>query len=155
MIARAAGVHSTSDAKNSKRRPAAKPSASITRSTYLSRQLLPSANIAMIDGSSNGVNAVYPARCRNRIISAILTVVRSLFPSPLIELDVRRYRIRLSDWLHREAHDGAVNGRRSRRRSPRSPWTISQENRLAALQPFVGCRCKRDLGHRRIYGFTA
>jgi hypothetical protein len=36
------------------------------------------------------------------------------------EPDVRRYRIRLSDWLHREAHDGAVNGRRSRRRSPRS-----------------------------------
>ena len=34
------------------------------------------------------------------------------FPSPLIEPDVRRYRIRLSDWLHREAHDGAVNGRR-------------------------------------------
>ena len=29
------------------------------------------------------------------------------FPSPLIEPDVRRYRIRLSDWLHREAHDGA------------------------------------------------
>src|ERR1700676_464521 len=43
------------------------------------------------------------------------------FPSPLIEPDLRRYRIRLSDWLHREAHDGAVNGRRSRRRSPRSP----------------------------------
>jgi hypothetical protein len=43
------------------------------------------------------------------------------FPSPLIEPDVRRYRIRLSDWLHREAHDGAGNGRRSRRRSPRSP----------------------------------
>ena len=43
------------------------------------------------------------------------------FPSPLIEPDVRRYRIRLSDWLHREAHDGAVDGRRSRRRSPRSP----------------------------------
>jgi hypothetical protein len=37
------------------------------------------------------------------------------------EPDVRRYRIRLSDWLHGEAHDGAVDGRRSRRRSPRSP----------------------------------
>ena len=43
------------------------------------------------------------------------------FPSSLIEPDVRRYRIRLSDWLHREAHDGAFNGRRSRRRRPRSP----------------------------------
>jgi hypothetical protein len=39
----------------------------------------------------------------------------------LIEPDVRRYRIRLSDWFHREAHDSAVNGRRSRRMSPRSP----------------------------------
>ena len=26
------------------------------------------------------------------------------FPSPLIEPDVRISRIRLSDWLHREAH---------------------------------------------------
>jgi hypothetical protein len=41
------------------------------------------------------------------------------FPTPLIEPDMRRYRIRLSDWLHREAHDGAVNGRRSRRMRPR------------------------------------
>jgi hypothetical protein len=27
-------------------------------------------------------------------------------PSALIELDVRSYRIRLSDWLHRKAHTG-------------------------------------------------
>jgi hypothetical protein len=27
------------------------------------------------------------------------------FPSPLIEPDVRISRIRLSDWLHREAHE--------------------------------------------------
>ena len=26
------------------------------------------------------------------------------FPSPLIEPDVRIFRIRLSDWLHRKAH---------------------------------------------------
>jgi hypothetical protein len=43
------------------------------------------------------------------------------FPPPLIEPDVPVSGIRLSDWLHREAHDGAVSGRRSRRRSPRSP----------------------------------
>jgi hypothetical protein len=43
------------------------------------------------------------------------------FPIPLIEPDVRHYRIRLSDWFHREAHDSAANGRRSRRMSPRSP----------------------------------
>jgi hypothetical protein len=27
------------------------------------------------------------------------------FPSPLIKPDVRISRIRLSDWLHREAHE--------------------------------------------------
>jgi hypothetical protein len=42
----------------------------------------------------------------------------------------RRYRIRLSGWLHRKAHGAAVRGRRSRRSSPRSPYTTSQENRL-------------------------
>ena len=43
------------------------------------------------------------------------------FPSPLIEPDVPISGIRLSDWFHPMAHDGAVSGRRSRRRSPRSP----------------------------------
>jgi hypothetical protein len=43
------------------------------------------------------------------------------FPSPLIDTDMPISGIRLSDWLHREAHDGAVNGRRSRRSRPRSP----------------------------------
>jgi hypothetical protein len=32
------------------------------------------------------------------------------FPSPLIEPDVPISGIRLSDWFHRMAHDGAVNG---------------------------------------------
>ena len=43
------------------------------------------------------------------------------FPFSLIEPDVPISGIRLSDWFHRRAHDGAVNRRRSRRRSPRSP----------------------------------
>jgi hypothetical protein len=43
------------------------------------------------------------------------------FPSSLIEPDVPISGIRLSDWFHRRAHDGAVNGRRSRRKRPRSP----------------------------------
>ena len=43
------------------------------------------------------------------------------FPSPFIEPDVPISGIRLSDWFHPMAHDGAVSGRRSRRRSPRSP----------------------------------
>jgi hypothetical protein len=41
------------------------------------------------------------------------------FPSPLIEPDVRSYRIRLSDWLHGKAHSGADRGRRSRHSTPR------------------------------------
>jgi hypothetical protein len=43
------------------------------------------------------------------------------FPSPLIEPDVRISCIRLSDWLHREAHGASDQGRRSRRSTPRSP----------------------------------
>ena len=34
------------------------------------------------------------------------------FPSPLIEPDVRISRIRLSDWLHREAH-GKITDRKA------------------------------------------
>ena len=47
------------------------------------------------------------------------------FPSPLIEPDVRRYRIRLSDRLHRKAHGEAGRGKRSRASTPRSPWITS------------------------------
>jgi hypothetical protein len=43
------------------------------------------------------------------------------FPSPLIEPDVPISGIRLSDWLHREAHGSATRGKRSRRMRPRSP----------------------------------
>src|ERR1700686_3799481 len=43
------------------------------------------------------------------------------FPSPLIDTDMPISGIRLSDWLHRKAHGGAVQGRRSRRSKPRSP----------------------------------
>ena len=40
-----------------------------------------------------------------RVEDALLGHAASLrFPSPLIEPDVRISRIRLSDWLHREAH---------------------------------------------------
>src|SRR5262249_43957543 len=42
------------------------------------------------------------------------------FPSPLIEPDVPISGIRLSDWLHREAHGATVRAR-SRRSTPRSP----------------------------------
>jgi hypothetical protein len=42
------------------------------------------------------------------------------FPSPLIKPDVPISGIRLSDWLHREARDVAVRGRRWRHRTPSS-----------------------------------
>src|ERR1700704_5638115 len=40
------------------------------------------------------------------------------FPTPLVEPEVPISGIRLSDWLHRKAHDGAVSRRRSRRSRP-------------------------------------
>src|SRR5262245_18709931 len=40
------------------------------------------------------------------------------FPSPLVEPDVPISGIRLSDWLHREAHNGIVRGGRARRSRP-------------------------------------
>jgi hypothetical protein len=46
---------------------------------------------------------------------------------------MRRYRIRLSDWLHRKAHDGAVSGRRSRRSRPRCPSTATLVRRTQVL----------------------
>jgi len=43
------------------------------------------------------------------------------FPSPLIKPDVRIYRIRLSDWLRRKAHDGEPVCLRFRHGRPPSP----------------------------------
>jgi len=43
------------------------------------------------------------------------------FPSPLFEPEVPISGVRLSDWLHRKAHDAAASGRRSRRSRPSSP----------------------------------
>lgn len=42
-------------------------------------------------------------------------------PSPLIKPDVRVARIRLSDWLHRQAHGGDPMCMRLRRSTPNSP----------------------------------
>jgi hypothetical protein len=44
-------------------------------------------------------------------------------PSPLIKPDVRISRIRLSDWLHLEAHGGAPSWSRRSRSTPSSPNT--------------------------------
>jgi hypothetical protein len=57
------------------------------------------------------------------------------FPSPLIEPDVRNYRIRLSDWLHRKAHSKA---RRSRPSIPSTPRS-STGAQCPALRPTFGC----------------
>src|SRR5206468_8161279 len=59
------------------------------------------------------------------------------FPSPLIDTDMPISGIRLSDWLHREAHDGAARGRRSRRSRPRSPYNFTGEPACAAPCHFV------------------
>jgi hypothetical protein len=48
------------------------------------------------------------------------------FPSPLIKPDVRISRIRLSDWLHGEAHGGAP---RWTRRSCKTPSALNTASR--------------------------
>src|SRR3954454_7468275 len=45
------------------------------------------------------------------------------FPSPLVKPDVRISRIRLSDWLHREAHGGGPRCTRRSRSTPSAPKT--------------------------------
>lgn len=51
------------------------------------------------------------------------------FPSPLIKPDVRISRIRLSDWLHREAHGGGPKWTRRRWSTPSAPNTVSRGKR--------------------------
>jgi len=50
----------------------------------------------------------------------IATMLR--FHIPLIEPDVRISRIRLSDWLHRPAHDGSVSSRAWLRKHHHLRW---------------------------------
>src|SRR5215217_5043284 len=65
------------------------------------------------------------------------------FPSPLIKPDVRISRIRLSDWLHREAHGGGPRCTRRSRNTPNSPNTRSSENRVVP-RPCTLCRLRRN-----------
>ncbi len=51
------------------------------------------------------------------------------FSSPLVKPDVRVSRIRLSDWLHREAHGGGPRWTRRRCSTPSAPNTASREKR--------------------------
>jgi hypothetical protein len=69
----------------------------------------------------------------------------SRFPSPLTPASGS------PTGFHRIAHDGALNGRRSRRRSRRSPLITSQEKRLVLRLPFYAVwRGSRARAHRRI-----
>src|SRR5215212_5626655 len=52
------------------------------------------------------------------------------FPSPLIKPDVRISRIRLSDWLHLQAHGGGPRWTRRSWRTPSAPNTASRGKRL-------------------------
>jgi len=54
------------------------------------------------------------------------------FPSLLIEPDVPLSGIQLSDWLLREAHDGAASGRRSRQQAAFSVDNFAGEPDCAA-----------------------
>src|SRR2546429_6294807 len=64
------------------------------------------------------------------------------FPSPLIEPDVPISGIRLSDRLHREAHDEGPMCTRLRCSTPSSPKTVSRENRCVP-RPCTLCRLTR------------
>jgi hypothetical protein len=57
-----------------------------------------------------------PDFCPGRFVSCC-TCQPSLDTQPEVPISA----VRLSDWLHREAHAGAVRGRRSRRSRPSSP----------------------------------
>src|SRR5262249_58190595 len=70
------------------------------------------------------------------------------FPSPLVEPDVPISGIRLSDWLHREAHNGTVRGRRSRRSRPRSEEHTSELQSLTNLVCRLLLEKKKQYNHR-------
>ena len=55
-----------------------------------------------------------------------------VFPSPLIKPDVRISRIRLSDWLHREAHGGGPKWSRK--------WKISSAANTASCGKWLVLR---------------
>src|SRR6202023_103588 len=67
--------------------------------------------------------------CRRRHLRRLSST--RLQGATLVEPDVRRYRIRLSDSFHGVAHVGAFNGRRSRRRSPRSQRRLRRRTVLS------------------------
>src|ERR1700745_3852767 len=56
------------------------------------------------------------------------------FPSPLIEPDVRISRIRLSDWLHLEAHDGRLPWSLRSRTTPSSPKMFASAKHLVPCE---------------------
>ena len=64
------------------------------------------------------------------------------FPSPLIEPDVPISGIRLSDWLHREAHDGAARWQAFETQQAAFSVDTSQENRWVP-RPATLCRLAR------------
>src|SRR5215471_15624038 len=58
------------------------------------------------------------------------------FHSPLIEPDVRISRIRLSDWLHLEAHDGRLPWSLRSRTTPSSPKMVASAKHLCRKVSF-------------------
>src|SRR5262249_10573686 len=59
------------------------------------------------------------------------------FHSPLIEPDVRISRIRLSDWLHLEAHDGRLPWSLRSRTTPSSPKMVASAKHLGKETGYV------------------
>jgi hypothetical protein len=67
------------------------------------------------------------------------------FPSPLIKPDVPISGIRLSDWLHPEAHGGGPRWTRRSRSTPSCPNTASSENRVVPRDGTLWRRTRKRL----------
>lgn len=80
-------------------RPDSGPSTAINLNHHLAR-----ATTTIVSGAEPIAYPLVESR-KGAVASAMAASLR--FPSPLIKPDVRFARIRLSDWLHGEAHGGA------------------------------------------------
>ena len=85
------------------------------------RQLPDQSTTLWVEPSSTGDTRRRGARRVEDGRGCLCRLASPRFPSPLIEPDVPISGIRLSDWLHREAHDGAQKCSRLRYNTPSSP----------------------------------
>jgi hypothetical protein len=74
------------------------------------------------------------------------------FPSPLIEPDVRISRIRLSDWLHRQAHE---RNQRPQASSARREFFLRITTQLSLMNPDLVGVCRLIANHLHLAIFES